>query len=248
MSADFVCRFRPRLSEAKGRLLRGSRTHARSTRAPTLAPQVLTGSEQLQEMGPSLWAAQPLLLGLALFYVAYVGAAAWLRVALGAGAPEDIWEAALAPFAHCDFGPRGTPLARAAWLAALAAYLLLGPLLLCLSACTRCRGCLPRLGAPRADPADLARGVGAAHLLLTLLLQPPFPENAAWWLTLLPCTLLLGQLARWLLLVPRLCRRRAAGRPPPRSPNPNHGRSPYNASLTPQSRRKSRGGPRALMA
>ena len=50
--------------------------------------------------------------------------------------------------------------------------------------------------------------MGAAHLLLTLLLQPPFPENPAWWLTLLPCVLLLGQLARWLLLVPRLRRRR----------------------------------------
>ena len=50
--------------------------------------------------------------------------------------------------------------------------------------------------------------MGAAHLLLTLLLQPPFPENPAWWLTLLPCVLLLGQLARWLLLVPRIRRRR----------------------------------------
>ena len=181
------------MPEAKRRSLRAA-AHARSQFA-RLAPtchshripscQVLTEAEQLHETGPSLWAAQPLVLCLVLFYAAYVGAAAWLSAVLGAGPPADMWEAALAPFAHSDFGPRGAPPARVAWYAALAAYLVLGPLLLCLSACTRWRGGLPRLGAARADPADLARGVGAAHLLLTLLLQPPFPENAAWWLTLL---------------------------------------------------------------
>ena len=208
--------------------------------------QVLTEAEQLHGTGPSLWAAQPLLLCLVLFYAAYVGAAAWLSAVLGAGPPADMWEAALAPFAHSDFGPRGAPPARIAWYAALAAYLVLGPLLLCLSACTRWRGGLPRLGAARADPVDLACGVGAAHLLLTLLLQPPFPENAAWWLTLLPCVLLLGQLARWLLLVPRLRRPHAAARLSSRSPN--HSRPPSVWS-TPRGRRKGRGGdPRAMMA
>ena len=110
--------------------------------------------------------------------------------------------------------------------------------------------------------------MGAAHLLLTLLLQPPFPENPAWWLTLLPCVLLLGQLARWLLLVPRLRRRRvtltlalalaltltltliltltrrAAARLSSRSPG--HSRPP--PFMTPRGRRKGRGELRAMMA
>ena len=116
--------------------------------------------------------------------------------------------------------------------------------------------------------------MGAAHLLLTLLLQPPFPENPAWWLTLLPCVLLLGQLARWLLLVPRIRRRRvtltlalalamtlalaltltltltlalprrAAARLSSRSPG--HGRPP--PFMTPRGRRKGRGELRAMMA
>ena len=114
--------------------------------------EVLTEAEQLHETGPSLWAAQPLLLSWALFYAAYVGAAAWLARALGAGPPADLWDAALAPLAHGDFGPRGALPARVAWYAMLAAYLVLGPLLLCLCACARWRAGLPRLGAPNPNP------------------------------------------------------------------------------------------------
>ena len=114
--------------------------------------EVLTEAEQLHETGPSLWAAQPLLLSWALFYAAYMGAAAWLATALGASPPADLWDAALAPLAHGDFGPRGALPARVAWYAMLAAYLLLGPLLLCLCACARWRAGLPRLGAPNPNP------------------------------------------------------------------------------------------------
>jgi len=114
--------------------------------------EVLTEAEQLHETGPSLWAAQPLLLSWALFYAAYMGAAAWLATALGASPPADLWDAALAPLAHGDFGPRGALPARVAWYAMLAAYLVLGPLLLCLCACARWRAGLPRLGAPKPNP------------------------------------------------------------------------------------------------
>ena len=45
--------------------------------------EVLTEAEQLHETGPSLWAAQPLLLSWALIYAAYMGVAAWARHSTG---------------------------------------------------------------------------------------------------------------------------------------------------------------------
>lgn len=115
---------------------------------------------------------------------------------------------ALDLFEHDEFGPFRSQRALASWTAALVSYLLLGPLVLWAAASLQCRaGCL-RLGAPRHDPLDVAHAIASVQLLLTLLLKPPFPENVAWWLTVLPCMLAMGHVARWLLLVPR---RRARG-------------------------------------
>ena len=158
------------------------------------------------DMSGSLWAIGPLLSALPLFATAYVGATFWLGRLIAPSKPFDVFE----PLEHAEFGPTGTPRALAGWLAALSVYLLLGPLIVCAAISIERRGCALRLGPPRHDPQDVARGIAALHVLLTLLLKPPFPENVAWWLTLLPCMLVMPLLAQLLLLVPRTMRPRSA--------------------------------------
>ena len=115
-------------------------------------------------------------------------------------------------------------------------YLLLGPLIVCATVCVQLRGCSLRLGAARHDPLDVSRGLAAVHLLLTLLLKPPFPENVAWWLTILPCMFAMGHVARLLLLVPRALQRSAAPRYAPQTTM--RGRAAYAPRGT-----RARGGP-----
>ena len=157
-----------------------------------------TARARLQEARSSLAAAQPVLIGLPLFYAVYAGASMMLGRVLA-----DRPFAALDLFEHDEFGPFRSQRALAGWAAVLVSYLLLGPLVLCAAASVQCRGGCVRLGAPRHDPLDVAHAIASVQLLLTLLLKPPFPENVAWWLTVLPCMLAMGHVARWLLLVPR---------------------------------------------
>ena len=184
-----------------------------------------TARARLQESRSSLAAAQPVLIGLPLFYAVYAGASMALGSALADKpfAPLDMFE-------HDEFGPFRSQRALAGWAAALVAYLVLGPLVLCAAASLQCRGGCVRLGAPRHDPLDVAHAIASVQLLLTLLLKPPFPENVAWWLTVLPCMLTMGHVARWLLLVPRrqgragaASSRRAAAPQTPRTPRSGGG-------------------------
>jgi len=191
----------------------------------------------LGEMHGALRSLRALALLLPLFYAGYAGIAAGACAALGVP-----FESAAAIFGHFDFGPAGlvdlldgaaaaaaggdaSELARVAaarWLAAVAAFVVLGPPLLCVvvrldvarppplgrGARRRCcGGCRLRLGPPLHDPADAAVSLMVIHLGLTTVITRAFPENWVWWATILAALAAEATLARLYLL----CAYRRAG-------------------------------------